>query len=604
MAKLSRGTVVKAKFGLLPVVLACVGALVLVSAGPIIAINSMTSRTIFSELVGRIVVRRIDGLELALRNHLDTARHQTDFIVENIQSGAVPLGRSDRLEDFAAGSLAAAPQVSGLVIVDAQGLALRIGREQFGKVEREWLDVQPNSRLALIDEESRQRRVSYWGPPVYSRNHEATVLNLRAPIWRDDEYLGYVAIGISTQALSELALELSEAPRSRVFVLYGGDKVLAHMFLALQPGRLSIDKPMLGTDEVIDPVIRHLASVAPFTGFAPPEGVDVGEVEVGGTQYIVLQKPISGYGDTSLIIGAYSDASAVSALLLLMYRAILIGGGVLAAGLVLALVLSRFITRPVRRTSEAAAAIAALDFDAAEPLPPSRIREIDNLATSFNAMLVGLKSFGRYVPRTLVKRLIRENRVGAGTEERELTVMFTDIVGFTNTCEGMIPAEVAAFINHHLTLVSRCIEQEGGTIDKYIGDAVMAFWGAPDSIDNPSLRAVRAAAAIQASLAEDNENRAAGELPPVRIRIGVHSGRLIVGDIGAPDRINYTVIGDVVNAAQRLESLGKEVDAEAESIVLVSRTVKDHLNGSFRFDEIGRMKVKGKRDALEVYRLL
>jgi class 3 adenylate cyclase len=89
----------------------------------------------------------------------------------------------------------------------------------------------------------------------------------------------------------------------------------------------------------------------------------------------------------------------------------------------------------------------------------------------------------------------------------------------------------------------------------------------------------------------------------VRIRIGVHSGQLIVGDIGAPDRINYTVIGDVVNAAQRLESLGKEVDAGAESIVLVSRPVKDNLGGSFRFDDIGSMKVKGKRDALEVYRL-
>ncbi len=132
----------------------------------------------------------------------------------------------------------------------------------------------------------------------------------------------------------------------------------------------------------------------------------------------------------------------------------------------------------------------------------------------------------------------------------------------------------------------------------------MAFWGAPDSIDNPSLRAVRAAAAIQASLAADNEKRAAGALPPVRIRIGVHSGRLIVGDIGAPDRINYTVIGDVVNAAQRLESLGKEVDAEAESIVLVSRPVKDHLDGGFRFDDIGRMKVKGKRDEIEVFRLI
>ena len=177
----------KAKLGLLPVVLAGVGALVLVSAGPIIAINSMTSQTIFSELAGRVVVRSIGGLELALRNHLDAARHQADFIVENIQSGVLPLGRSDRLEDFAAGSLAAAPQISGLVIADAQGQAIRIGREQFGKVEREWLDVRRDAQLALLDEEARQRKAPYWGPPVYSRHLEATVLNLRAPIWRADE---------------------------------------------------------------------------------------------------------------------------------------------------------------------------------------------------------------------------------------------------------------------------------------------------------------------------------------------------------------------------------------------------------------------------------
>jgi adenylate cyclase len=595
---------VKAKLGLLPVVLACVGALVLLSAGPIIAINSMTSQAIFSKLVGRIVVQRIDGLELALRNHLDAARHQADFIVDNVLSGAMPLGRSVRLEEFAAGSLAAAPQISGLLIADAQGQVIRIRREPFGNVERIWQDVQSDPQLVQIDAEVRQHRAPYWGPPVFSHHHEATVFNLRVPLWRADEYLGFVAIGISIQALSELALELSEPPRSRVFVLYAGDKVLAHMFLALQPGNRSVDKPLLGVDEIIDPVIRHLGSVRPYTDFTPPEGIDIGEIEVGGTDYVVLQKPISGYGDAPLIIGAYGDASAVNALLLMMYRVILIGGGVLVASLVLALVLSRVITRPIRRTSEAATAIAALDFDGVKPLPPSNIREIDNLAASFNAMLVGLKSFGRYVPRTLVKQLIRENRVGAGTEERELTVMFTDIAGFTSTCEGMSPAEVATFINHHLTLVSRCIEQEGGTIDKYIGDAVMAFWGAPDHIDNPSLRAVTAAAAIQAALAADNQKRAAEALQPVHIRIGVHCGRLIVGDIGAPDRINYTVIGDVVNVAQRLESLGKEVDAEAESIVLVSRPVKNHLDGSFRLEDIGSMKVKGKRDALEVYRLL
>jgi adenylate cyclase len=181
--------------------------------------------------------------------------------------------------------------------------------------------------------------------------------------------------------------------------------------------------------------------------------------------------------------------------------------------------------------------------------------------------------------------------------------MFTDIVGFTSICEGMDPADVATFISEHLTLVSKCIEDEGGTIDKYIGDAVMAFWGAPENIDNANLRAMRAAGAIQAALNADNAIRTRANLPSVRIRIGVHSGQLIVGDIGSPDRLNYTVIGDIVNITQRLEALGKEVDAEAESIVLVSRDVRDSLAGQITFDEIGNMKVKGRMGEIEVFRL-
>jgi adenylate cyclase len=137
--------------------------------------------------------------------------------------------------------------------------------------------------------------------------------------------------------------------------------------------------------------------------------------------------------------------------------------------------------------------------------------------------LGGLRAFGRYVPRTLVMRLVKEGRVGAGTEERVLAVMFTDIVSFTSTSEKMSAAEVADFINQHLSLVSACIEREGGTIDKFIGDAVMAFWGAPARIDNPAASACRAAVAIQRALAADNKHRVAAGLKPVRIRIRLGS---------------------------------------------------------------------------------
>jgi adenylate cyclase len=260
------------------------------------------------------------------------------------------------------------------------------------------------------------------------------------------------------------------------------------------------------------------------------------------------------------------------------------------------------ISRPIRRAARGATAVGNLDFDQVAPLSGSYFREI--LATSFNAMLDGLRAFGRYVPHTLVLRLVKEGRIGAGTEERVVAVMFTDIVSFTSTCEAMTAAEVAAFINQHLSLVAVCVEREGGTIDKFIGDAVMVFWGAPGLLENPAASACRAAVAIQSALAADNKRRVADGLAPVRIRIGLHMGPVVVGDIGAPSRINYTIVGDVVNATQRLESLGKTVDPNAEAIVLVSSEIFLAARAGFQFIERGSHNVKGKQESIEVYQLV
>ena len=596
----------KTKLRLLPTVLVCAGALVLLSAGSIIVVNLLTNRSVVSEFASRAIVRSLDGLHLALQAHLDAARHQAEFVAEAIRSGELDFNEREKLAEFAAGSLAAAPQISGMLVASADRQGIGIARSTSGKTERRWLTLEGDRQIERLAEETRRQKATYWGPPVYREQRKTTLLNLRVPIWRGDDYLGFVAVGITTQALSQLALELSEPPRSTVFVLYGTDKVLAHMFLALRPQGLSVDKPLLGSDEVVDPVIGRLGDATPlqFVSFRLPKDVEARELEAAGTRYLVFEKTVSGYGSVPLVIGYYSVATAINAPVRAMYRAIVIGICVLAVGLIMSVVMSRMITRAVRDTSDSAAAIASLDFEDVAPLRPSLIKEVDDLSNSFNAMLVGLKSFGRYVPRALVNRLIREKRVGAGTEERELTVMFTDIAGFTATCEGLSPAEVAAFINHHIALVSECIDREGGTIDKYIGDAVMAFWGAPDSIDDAPIRACRAAVAIQGALAADNERRAAAGLPRVRMRIGIHSGPLIVGDIGAPNRINYTVVGDVVNAAERLEGLGKEIDPGAESIVLVSRTTKDALDGSFELTKAGRFKMKGKQHELGVYRIV
>ncbi len=212
--------------------------------------------------------------------------------------------------------------------------------------------------------------------------------------------------------------------------------------------------------------------------------------------------------------------------------------------------------------------------------------------------------FSRYVPKTLVRKLLREGRAYAPPEEREVAVMFTDIAGFTSASEGMTATETAAFVNHHLSLLGAEITKEGGTIDKYIGDSVMAFWGAPERLENPAEPAARAAIGMARAIRADNIARVARGEAPVRIRIGLHMGPLVVGDIGAPERVNYTVIGDTVNAASRLESLGKEIDGSSDVVILVSSEIAKRLGNTVEYRSIGQHQVKGRVEPLEVVRLI
>jgi len=355
-----------------------------------------------------------------------------------------------------------------------------------------------------------------------------------------------------------------------------------------------------------DPVIENLDNLPPVheIGLTPPAGVLAREPSVGGERYFVFAREVTDYRELPITVGTYYLKRAVDGPIRLFYWATILALGLLGLSLIVAALMAGAIARPIRRAARGTTAIGSLDFDEVVPLAGSYFREINTLAHSFNAMLDGLRAFGRYVPRTLVMRLVKEGRVGTGTEERVLAVMFTDIVSFTSMSEKMSAAEVADFVNRHLSLVSACIEREGGTIDKFIGDAVMAFWGAPGRIENPAASACRAAVAIQRALAADNERRTAAGLKPVRIRMGIHIGPVVVGDIGTPNRINYTIVGDTVNATQRLESLGKTIDPDSEAIALVSEEIFAAVPAGFQFIQRGAHLVKGKQESLKVFQLV
>ena len=175
-------------------------------------------------------------------------------------------------------------------------------------------------------------------------------------------------------------------------------------------------------------------------------------------------------------------------------------------------------------------------------------------------MLAGSSGFQTYLPKSLVRRLMQRGHIAnVLSEQREVTVLFTDISNFTGFSENLPADGVAAFLNRHFTLLVKCVEEEGGTIDKYVGDSLMAFWGAPDSQPDHAERAFSAALNMALAIRRENTARQAAGLEPIRIRIGLHSGPAVVGNIGAPGRVNYTVVGDTVNVARRMESLSKSL---------------------------------------------
>ena len=206
--------------------------------------------------------------------------------------------------------------------------------------------------------------------------------------------------------------------------------------------------------------------------------------------------------------------------------------------------MGRSISTPVSRLALAADAVRTLNID----MPTervSRFSELNSAEQAFRAMLTGLEVFIRYVPKNLVRRLIQLEAKGRGVEaeEREVTILFTDIAGYTSISDGMNPKELAGLLNNYFEVLVQPVTAQGGTVDKFIGDALMAFWNAPDEQDDHADLAINAALEIQKVTHEFNNERVAKGQKPLITRIGVHTGRVLVGNIGASERMNYTIVG-------------------------------------------------------------
>jgi adenylate cyclase len=208
--------------------------------------------------------------------------------------------------------------------------------------------------------------------------------------------------------------------------------------------------------------------------------------------------------------------------------------------------------------------------------------------------------FGQYVPPELVDKMAEDpEKYSMEGKKETLTVLFSDVVGFTSISEKLSPQDLAAFINEYLTSMSQVIREEGGTLDKYIGDAIMAFWGAPVSDANHATRGVIAALRMQQGLQVLRENFARKGWPSISIGIGLSSGEMTVGDMGSKVRKAYTVMGDTVNLGSRLEGISRQYGV---GILVSQETVQ--LSSGIVYREIDAVRVKGKDVPIRIYQPL
>jgi adenylate cyclase len=241
-------------------------------------------------------------------------------------------------------------------------------------------------------------------------------------------------------------------------------------------------------------------------------------------------------------------------------------------------------------------------FEFAPAPTNSAFRDVGEILESLEKAKTAMRAMGKYVPIDLVRRLYREKSEPVlGGEELKISLMFTDIRDFTTLSEQLEPNRLAAALGRYLETMARIIQQEtSGTIDKYIGDAIMALWNAPEPVAEHARMACLAALRCREAGRALAQSPEWATLPPFETRFGLHCDTALVGHFGAPDRMNYTAIGDAVNLASRLEGLNKVYGTTIIASEAIVAAAREH----FEFRLLDLVAVKGKSRAVRIYELL
>ena len=532
----------------------------------------------------------IDEIEQSLHAQLRPVRDQALWVADNIDD----LTDLEALDEFMVGTLAATPQVNGIAVISANRVARRWHRISPEPIEEDW------SNRPWIDDYLRQvgsGSTPAWRQPIFTRTVNAsTLLHDIALRDADGNFIGVFAQIVSIEDFSSSLAKNFADTGLTPFILYDRAYVLAHP--AIRSGTEA--RPLIRLEELGDLILERIwtpdeeaAYIQPALTSARASGLFWGE-----HYYLFIYRELGVYGPAPWTIGAHLNTSLMADRPgQRIMHALAVGLAVLLIGVAASILVGRKVSKPVKAIAKAAGQIDAGQLNSIDRLGGSRIRELDDATDAFNDMVASLRerqlirdTLGRFVPEKVASSLL----AGGGkleVQQAEATILFCDIEAFTQLTESLGPVKIVEVLNAYFSRMVEILELYDGVVTQFQGDAILATFNVPVANSEHAANAVRAACDMLNSTAG---NEFAGER--LNIRIGINTGSVVAGAIGARGRLNYTVHGDAVNLAARLESLNKEYGTR----ILISDETAAQLSG-MELDCIGETEVRGQTGSIRLY---
>jgi len=540
----------------------------------------------------------ISAMEQSLEFQLKPIREQARWVVNDIDD----LSNLALFDETIFGSLAATPQVDGIAIVTADGKSRRWHRSSRKVTEEDWSD---REEIVQWLQAVRTHTNPSWRAPIWVEQPVAMTTLLHDMPIRDEtgKFIGAFAQILPIVELSNF-LSVNHAETGLTpFVLYDRQYVLAHPMIINSQFSSEVQQQPLPTLESFGDIILSRIwtpdETLPFISEALTDTQASG-VLWGEDFYLYLYRDINRYGTAPWTIGAYINTSLqTNNEIERLIQAMLAGIVVLALAIVASIFVGRKVSKPIKAIVGAAHAVESGDFDLVPQLPGSRIRELDDASYAFNHMVHGLnerelirETLGRFVPEKVASSLL----VGGGQiqpQQVDATILFCDIESFTQMTESLGPVRIVDVLNTYFSAMVAILEQHGGVVTQFQGDAILATFNVPVANPHHAANAVRAAQEMLSKVATTDF---AGEV--LNVRIGVNTGPVVAGAIGAEGRLSYTVHGDAVNLAARLEDLNKKYGTR----LLVSGNTAN-LAQELEFTQVGESAVRGQTQSILLYTL-